>query len=111
MATKTNKAHIAHLSTDKKLLPLLQTVEPYELKKRKNVCLRLCASIMSQQLSTRVAEVIFKRFLELYDGNEPTAQQIVDMPFDKLRAIGLSNAKVGYVQNVAKYILEHKADD
>ena len=66
---------------------------------------------MSQQLSTRVAEVIFKRFLELYGAKEPTPQQIIDTPFDKLRAIGLSNAKVNYVQNVAKYLLEHNADD
>src|SRR4051812_15420842 len=107
MAAKTTQAHIEHLSKDKKLLPLLQTLEPYQLKMRKNVCLRLCASIMSQQLSTRVAEVIFKRFLELYGDEEPTPQQIVAMPFDKLRAIGLSNAKVNYVQNVAKYIIEH----
>ena len=111
MAVKTIEAHIAHLSKDKRLLPLLHTIEPYELKKRKNVCLRLCASIMSQQLSTKVAEVIFKRFLELYGGNEPTAQEIIDTPFDKLRSIGLSNAKVNYVQNVAKYLSEHKADD
>jgi len=102
---------IEHLSKDKKLLPLLQTVEPYLLKKRKNVCLRLCASIMSQQLSTKVAEVIFKRFLALYDGNEPTPQQIIETPFDQLRAIGLSNAKVAYVQNVARHMLEHNADD
>ena len=93
------------------MLHLLQTVEPYQLKKRKNVCVRLCASIMSQQLSTRVAEVIFKRFLELYEGKEPTPQQIIDTPFDTLRAIGLSNAKVNYVQNVAKYMLEHSVDD
>lgn len=106
-----NAPHITHLSKDKRLLPLLHTVVPYELVKRKNVCLRLCVSIMGQQLSTKVAEVIFKRFLELYDGEEPTPQQIIDMPFEKLRAIGLSNAKVNYVQNVAKYMLEHKADD
>ncbi len=111
MPVKKASPHIEHLSKDKKLLPILQTVKPYELKKRKNICLRLCASIMSQQLSTRVAEVIFKRFLELYDCNEPTAQQIIDTPFDKLRAIGLSNAKVNYVQNVAKYLTEHYTDD
>ena len=111
MARKIPTPHIEHLSKDKKLLPLLQTLEPYQLKKRKNICLRLCASIMSQQLSTRVAEVIFKRFLELYSGVEPTPQQIIDTPFDKLRAIGLSNAKVNYVQNVARYLLEHNADD
>lgn len=66
---------------------------------------------MSQQLSTKVADVIFKRFLELYNGEEPSPQQIVDTPFDKLRGIGLSNAKVNYVQNVAQYVIEHKADD
>ncbi len=111
MAAKTNTAHLEHLSKDKKLAPILRTVTPYVLKKRKNICLRLCASIMSQQLSTRVAEVIFKRFLELYDGNEPTPQQIIETPFDKLRAVGLSNAKVNYVQNVAKYLLENGKDD
>jgi DNA-3-methyladenine glycosylase II len=111
MATETPRIYFEHLSKDKKLLPLLQTVEPYQLKKKKNCCLRLCASIMSQQLSTRVAEVIFKRFLELYNGGEPTARQIIDTPFDKLRGIGLSNAKVNYVQNVAAYFIEHKADD
>jgi len=111
MPPKSKTLHIEHLSKDRKLLPLLQTVQPYQLKRRKNVCLRLCASIMSQQLSTRVADVIFKRFLDLYDGTQPTPQQIVDMPFDKLRAIGLSNAKVNYVQNVAKYMIEHGVDD
>ncbi len=100
-----------HLSKDKKLAPLLSTVEPYILKKRKNVCLRLCASIMSQQLSTKVADVIFRRFMELYGGEEPGPQQIADTPFDTLRAIGLSNAKTNYVHNVAQYFLEHSITD
>ena len=111
MPKSADSPHIAHLSKDKKLVSILQTVEPYELKKRKNVCVRLCASIMSQQLSTKVADVIFKRFLALYDGKEPTPQQILDTPYDILRGIGLSNAKVSYVQNVARYMLEHKVDD
>lgn len=111
MATKTTTGHLEHLAKDKKFFPLLQTVEPYELKKRKNICLRLCASIMSQQLSTKVADVIFKRFLELYGDEEPTPQQILDTAPETLRGIGLSNAKVSYVQNVARHILEHKADD
>ena len=111
MAATTSSAHIAHLAKDKKLVPILQTVAPYKLQKRKNICVRLCASIMSQQLSTKVADVIFKRFIALYGGKEPSPQQIIDTPFDQLRAIGLSNAKVAYVQNVATYLLLHKADD
>jgi DNA-3-methyladenine glycosylase II len=103
--------YIPHLSKDQKLAKILSMHDPLKLRTRKNICLRLCASIMSQQLSTKVAAVIFKRFLELYDNIEPTPQQIVDTPFDKLRAIGLSNAKTLYVLNVAYFALEHKLND
>jgi DNA-3-methyladenine glycosylase II len=103
--------YISHLSKDQKLAKVLSMQDPLKLRTRKNICLRLCASIMSQQLSTKVAAVIFKRFLELYDNMEPTPQQIVDTPFDKLRAIGLSNAKTLYVLNVAHFAIEHKLDD
>lgn len=102
---------LQHLSKDKQLKKLLAHVEPYQLKKRKNVCLRLCASIMSQQLSTKVADVIFRRFLELYGGEEPTAEQIMETEHEVLRGIGLSNAKANYVHNVATYFLEHKITD
>lgn len=101
----------AHLSKDKKMAKLINGSEPFELKFHKNVCLRLCASIMSQQLSTKVAKVIFHRFLELYDGNEPSPEQIVKTPFEKLRAIGLSNAKSQYVLNVAQFAINHDLTD
>jgi DNA-3-methyladenine glycosylase II len=103
--------YISHLSKDKKLKKVLDAQEPVQLKKRKNICLRLCASIMSQQLSTKVAEVIFKRFLELYGGEEPTPEQIAETPFETLRSIGLSNAKANYVHNVAQFAMEHNLDD
>ena len=111
MPKKINTEYISHLSKDKKLLPALKDAEPLQLKRHKNICLHLCASIMSQQLSVKVAKVIYKRFLELYGGEEPTPQQIVDTPFEKLRGIGLSNAKVSYVQNVAQYALDNGMDD
>lgn len=100
-----------HLSKDKKLLAVMQQTDPYVLKKKKNVCLRLCASIMSQQLSVKVAEVFYRRFLALYDGEEPTPQQIADTPFDMLRGIGLSNAKANYVLNVADHFLKNGLTD
>ena len=98
--------HLVHLSKDKKLKKLIEVVEPYPLVKRKNICLRLCASIMSQQLSTKVADVIFKRFMDLYKGKEPSPEQILDTPTTVLRSIGLSNAKVSYVHNVARFAVE-----
>ena len=103
--------YLEHLSKDKKLAKLLTDHEPFSLKFHKNICLRLCASIMSQQLSTKVAKVIFNRFLELYGGEEPTPEQVVATPFNKIRAIGLSNAKTQYVLNVAQFAIDHKLDD
>lgn len=107
----TISPYYEHLAKDKKLKPLADANPSLKLKKHKNICLHLCASIMSQQLSTKVAQVIYRRFLELYGGDEPTPQQIVKTPFDKLRGIGLSNAKVSYVQNVAQYAIEQGMDD
>ncbi|MBS1653217.1 MAG: DNA-3-methyladenine glycosylase 2 family protein [Bacteroidetes bacterium] len=99
-----------HLSKDKKLKKLVEAGQPHKLVKRKNICIYLCASIMSQQLSVKVADVIYNRFIDLFGGKEPTPQQIVDMPFEKLRAIGLSNAKVNYVKNVAQFEIESGMD-
>jgi DNA-3-methyladenine glycosylase II len=95
--------YIPHLSKDKKLKKLVEDGQPHKLVKRKNICTYLCASIMSQQLSIKVADIIYKRFINLYDGKEPSPQQILDTPFEKLRGIGLSNAKVNYVKNVAQF--------
>jgi len=99
-----------HLSKDRKLKRLIEEHGFFQLKKQKNLCLYLCYSIISQQLSTKVAKVIKLRFLGLYGGKEPSPQQIVDMPFEKLRGIGMSNAKVNYVQNVARFEIEKGLD-
>lgn len=97
--------YIEHLSKDEKIKKLIEQHGHFKLKKQKNLCLYLCYSIMSQQLSTKVANVIKKRFLDLFDG-EPSPQQIINTPFEKLRAIGLSNAKVSYIKNVARFEIE-----
>lgn len=98
-----------HLSKDEKIRKLIVQHGHFKLKKQKNLCLYLCYSIMSQQLSTKVASVIQQRFLDLY-GGEPTPQQIIVTPSEQLRAIGLSNAKVSYIKNVARFEIEQGMD-
>lgn len=101
--------YVAHLSKDSKLKKLISQHGHFKLNKKKQLYLYLCYSIMSQQLSTKVASVIRDRFIDLY-GGEPTPQQIVETAQEKLRAIGLSNAKVSYIQNVARFEIEHGMD-
>ena len=100
----------AHLKKDIKLATLL-AADTHILKKRKNTPIRLIASIISQQLSTKVAKIIFLRFLDLYAGKEPTCLQVLATDPTVLRGIGLSNSKVNYVQNVAVFFIENKVTD
>lgn len=102
--------YVTHLQKDKKLAKTIGD-DLHTLTLHKNIPVRIMASIISQQLSTQVARVIFKRFLDLYNGKEPKPQQVLDTETTTLRSIGLSNAKVSYVHNVAAFCIEHKITD
>lgn len=103
--------HILHLSKDKRLKKLIDSQPVMILEKRKKVYLRLCSSILSQQLSTTVAKVLYSRFLALYNGKEPSPQQILETPTEVFRNIGFSNAKASYVHNVCRFFIENKVTD
>ncbi|MDE3182785.1 MAG: DNA-3-methyladenine glycosylase 2 family protein [Bacteroidota bacterium] len=103
--------HLSHLSKDKKLKKLIDAQPAFVLEKTNKVYLRLCSSILSQQLSTKVAKILFRRFLELYNGKEPTLKQILNTPAETFRSIGFSNAKASYVHNVCSFFLENKITD
>jgi DNA-3-methyladenine glycosylase II len=97
-----------HLKKDKKFAPLLAEAN-HTIKKRKNTPVRLMASIISQQLSTKVAAIIFSRFLALFDGKEPSCEQVLKCT--NLRSIGLSQSKVHYIQNVAEFFIANNITD
>ena len=99
-----------HLKKDKKFAPLLLEAN-HTIKKRKNTPVRLMASIISQQLSTKVAAIIFSRFLALFEGKEPSCEQVLNCTNDQLRSIGLSQSKVHYIQNVAEFFIANKITD
>ena len=66
----------------------------------------LLNSIVSQQLSGKVADVIFGRFLDLFPKKYPSPELVNNIDIEKLRACGLSNAKAHYVKNVAVFALQ-----
>lgn len=76
----------------------------------------LIESIISQQLSIKAADTIFKRFKELfkevthaerYENSFPTPQQVLEMPDETLRTAGISFQKISYIKSVADaYISE-----
>jgi DNA-3-methyladenine glycosylase II len=102
---KQSVPYFLHLSKDKKFARILSGKEFMVLSRHQDIFLYLCYSILSQQLSTKVATVIRLRFLNLYTG-KPTPDQILATSHETLRSIGLSNAKARYVQNVARFAIE-----
>jgi DNA-3-methyladenine glycosylase II len=99
-----------HLYKDSRLAKIIND-DDHVLEPHSNIPVRIMASIISQQLSTKVAKVIYDRFLMLYNNKEPKPQQVINTPNENLRAIGLSNAKTQYVKNVANFCIEHKITD
>ncbi|HXD18937.1 MAG TPA: DNA-3-methyladenine glycosylase [Vicinamibacterales bacterium] len=63
----------------------------------------LIRAIVGQQLSAKAAATIFGRFEQLFEAF-PTASQVLDVPDDRLRAVGLSSQKLGYLRDLCNRI-------
>ncbi len=62
----------------------------------------LVGSIISQQLSTKAADTIHKRFLALYKPvRTPRPEHILATPDENLRACGMSFSKIAYIKDIA----------
>lgn len=96
---------IAHLQQEATIRPLLSQIEMPDFSASGRVYHDLLESIVSQQLSVKVADVIFNRFLSLFPDNYPHPEHVVTLEFDQLRSVGLSGQKAKYLQNVAHFAL------
>jgi len=65
-------------------------------------------NIISQQLSGKVAKVIFNRFCHLYPNRYPDPILVVQTPICSLRDAGLSQAKSDYVKALAHFAINNK---
>lgn len=73
----------------------------------KNYYQELVESIISQQLSVKAAATILRRFIELFEGDEfPSPDHILDKSVEELRAVGLSRQKIGYIQDLARRVID-----
>ncbi|MBI2326241.1 DNA-3-methyladenine glycosylase 2 family protein [Candidatus Collierbacteria bacterium] len=68
-----------------------------------NYFLDLVEIVIGQQLSMKAADSILKRFLGIFPV-KPKPDDVLNLPADKLRAVGLSNSKANYVKNIASAI-------
>jgi len=64
----------------------------------------LCREIINQQLSDKVASVIFERFLKLFPKRKVTPQLILKIKDEDIRKVGTSWSKVKYIKDLASKI-------
>ncbi len=107
------------IEKDPLLLSLFQSIEAVTLTLSDDYFLSLIESIISQQLSSRVATVIYDRLLSYYD-HDVTPKKILSTDKEELRALGISYAKINYLQSLANTVdlgliafdqFEHMSDE
>ena len=101
--------YIKHFKRDPALHAIVAIQPPCELQIKKDLFSYLCASIIGQQLSTKVAEIIRQRFFGLFEETNNFPFQILQKEVIELRSVGLSNSKVQYIKNIASFYLENKS--
>ena len=100
-----NQAAIAHLSAaDPVLATVIAAGRPIPPRPHEDLYLALLRAIVSQQISTKAAAAIWRRFQALFPPEGyPEPRELLRLREDELRAAGLSRQKAGYLQAIAAY--------
>ena len=101
--------HLAR--ADSKMASLIQRHGPCQIQPSSRPPFEyLIRSIISQQLSSKAASTIVSRVESLLGQQGFSAEAILAVSYDQLRACGLSNAKVQYSQGIAQACLDDVLD-
>jgi DNA-3-methyladenine glycosylase II len=92
---------VEHLRKDPIMGAIVERVGPYGIGYREPTFETLVRSIVSQQLSTKVARVIFERLADAVP--EVTPENILKLRPTKMRRLGLSGQKTEYIRSLARH--------
>ena len=108
-STKTLAEAAKHLTAHDPVLAKVIAASPEcTIRPHTNYYQELVESIIGQQLSVKAARSILTKFLGLFNGTFPEPKQILSKSVEELRAVGLSNAKAAYVQDLAEHVQNNK---
>jgi len=99
------KTAAAHLSAaDPRLAAIIANGREIHPRPHEDLYLALLRAIVSQQISTKAAAAIWKRFQALFPPEGyPEPREVLAMDEDTLRGAGLSRQKAGYLKAIADY--------
>jgi DNA-3-methyladenine glycosylase II len=99
---------IRHLTTkDNVLAALIEKVGPYRIEFREPSFETLVRSIVFQQLSGKVARVIYDRLKQAVPGGM-SPQGILNLRPERMRRLGLSRQKTAYIRDLARLTVKGK---
>ena len=98
---------IDHLSKIKEFQILIDKNPIPMVKKNDNYFDALSKSIIYQQLSGKVAKIIYHRFISLFKQNSPNAKECLKLSIKDLKGIGLSRQKISYINNLSEFFIEN----
>ena len=102
---------IRHLqAADPVIGGIIERVGAYRIRFREPGFETLVKSIVYQQLSGRVAQVIFDRLVAAVPGGLLTAEGVLALRPAKMRAIGLSRQKTAYIRDLARHTRDGVVD-
>ena len=104
------KKAVRHLSrVDPTLGAIIRRVGPCTLTPRRDYFVLLCKSIFNQQISTKVAAVLFARFRQQFPRQRPTPVAVVQFLAgdpELVRKVGLSKQKAVYLRDLAEHFID-----
>ncbi|SPF50558.1 DNA-3-methyladenine glycosylase II [Candidatus Sulfopaludibacter sp. SbA4] len=104
------KEAIHHLrQSDPILSEIIDRVGEYQIAFREPDFETLVKSIVFQQLSGRVANVIFARLAKAA-GEKVTPERILKLRPSRMRAVGLSTQKTAYIRDLARHARDGTVD-
>jgi DNA-3-methyladenine glycosylase II len=99
---------IAHLKkSDPRLRAVIEGITLRKMTAARGYFEALVEAIVSQQLSVKAADTIFRHFVALTPGKRfPTPREVLKIPVAKMRRAGLSRMKAGFIKDLAKKVLD-----
>lgn len=85
---------------------IIAKVGSLEAQKSTDYFISLVESIVSQQLSVKVADVIYARFENLFADRKVTPEKVLEIDADVMRQVGMSYGKIKYVKSLAQHVID-----
>jgi DNA-3-methyladenine glycosylase II len=103
---KAAERHLA--SVDPRMKAIIARVGPCKLRPKRAYFVILCHAIFSQQLSVKIADILFNRFRALFPNRRPTPKAVIALlgpgcDESMIKGCGLSRQKRAYVLDLAHH--------